>query len=145
MTASANQETNFKPFYPIATPGSIVWTAYPELEGIPAKRRPALVIANDPESHAVIVAYGTSSTDKVFRGEFIIRKSDPDWAITGLEHETKFDLGNTAQLHYTSQWFARAPAHKTKIPKPINPVMGSLTSQARKDAIEANEMLKKKR
>lgn len=144
MTASANQENNYNPFYPIATPGAIVWNAYPELEGVPAKFRPALVIANDPESHAVIVAYGTTSTDKVFRGEFIIRESDPDWAMTGLQHETKFDLGNTAKLYYTSQWFARAPAHKMKIPKPVNPVMGSLTPQARKDAIEAHEMLEKK-
>ncbi|EMC3653701.1 type II toxin-antitoxin system PemK/MazF family toxin [Citrobacter braakii] len=143
MTASANQDTSFTPFFPLATPGSIVWTAFHQLAGVPSKYRPALVIANDPESHAVILAYGTSSTKKVFPGEFIIPKSDPDWAMTGLEVDTKFDLGNTVQLHYTSQWFARAPAPKTKIPQPTNPVMGNLTPQAYKDVAVASTQIKK--
>lgn len=143
MAAQSSNSTNLNPFHPLATPGSIVWCKFPNhnLPGVPAKLRPALVLANDPTNHAVIVAYGTTNTSKCFDGEFIIRKTDPDFAITGLQFDTKFDLANTAQLFYTDEWFARAPAHKTRIPQPTNPAMGALTPTAMNSAGEANEAL----
>ncbi|MGC0875039.1 type II toxin-antitoxin system PemK/MazF family toxin [Pantoea agglomerans] len=141
MTANSNQSTAFNPFHPLATPGSIVWCKYPNLPGVPAKLRPALVLANDPVNHAVKVAYGTTSKKKCYPGEFRIFTTDPDFALTGLEFDTKFDLANTAKLFYTDEWFARAPAHKTTIPKPKTPVMGSLTQTAREAASDAFEQL----
>jgi len=146
MAANNNQSSTSNPFHPLATPGSIVWCKFPNhnLPGVPGKLRPALVLKNSPEDHAVIVAYGTTRTDKCFPGECIISVIDPDFAITGLQFDTKFDLANTVKLSYTTEWFARAPAPKTKIPQPLNPAMGALTPTAMKDARQANEDLQKK-
>lgn len=146
MAANNTQISTSNPFHPLATPGSIVWCKFPNdnTSGVPAKLRPALVLKNSPEDHAVIVAYGTTRTDKCYPGEFIITANDPDFAITGLQFDTKFDLANTVKLFYTTEWFARAPAPKTKIPQPLNPVMGALTPTAMKDARQANEDLQKK-
>lgn len=146
MTAQSNQSTTSNPFHPLATPGSIVWCKFPNHDalGVPGKLRPALVLANDPKNHAVIVAYGTTNTKKCYLGEFLILKSDPDFAVTGLEHDTKFDMANTVQRFYTDEWFARAPAHKTRIPQPVNPAMGALTPTAMKNASQAHDDLQKK-
>ncbi|MEL7698420.1 MULTISPECIES: type II toxin-antitoxin system PemK/MazF family toxin [Pantoea] len=143
MAAQSSNSTTFNPYHPLATPGSIVWCKFQNhnLPGVPAKLRPALVLANDPTNHAVIVAYGTSNTSKCFVGEFIIPTTDPDFAITGLQHDTKFDLANTVKIFYTDEWFARAPAHKTRIPQPTNPTMGALTPTAMNSARAANEAL----
>lgn len=144
MTATSNQSTTFTPIHPLATPGSFVWCKFPNLPGVPAKLRPALVLANDPVNHAVIVAYGTTSKKKCYPGEFRVFTNDPDFALTGLQHDTKFDLANTAQLFYTDEWFARAPAHRTRIPKPTTPVMGTLTPTSRTAAQAANAALQQK-
>ncbi|MDT0178164.1 type II toxin-antitoxin system PemK/MazF family toxin [Enterobacter sp. BRE11] len=146
MTAQSSNSSTSNPFHPLATPGSIVWCKFPNhnLPGVPAKLRPALVLANDPKNHAVIVAYGTSNTKKCYTGEFRILKTDPDFAVTGLQHDTKFDMAHTVQLFYTDEWFARAPAHRTTIPQPVSPAMGTLTPTAMKDAKSAHLALQAK-
>jgi hypothetical protein len=55
----------------------------------------------------VRAAYGTSQdVEQRYAGELTIRATDPK---TGLDRDTKFDLGNTVRLSFDTKWFAPSP------------------------------------
>nr|WP_243465125.1 hypothetical protein [Photorhabdus temperata] len=105
----------------------MLWCRFPQCVGVPGpKPRPALVLAASPAEHALVVAYGTSQkTDKIYPGEFVIETTDPDFVLTGLAFDTKFDLNHRLKLYYTSEWFSIAPARRT-FPIPVSPHIGML-------------------
>ena len=58
------------------------------------------------------MAYGTSQKlDRMVAGEFAIRKFDntPAFALAGLSYDTKFNLGETADLPWDESFFAVPP------------------------------------
>ncbi|WP_242689500.1 hypothetical protein [Photorhabdus cinerea] len=84
------------------------------------------MLAASPTEHALVVAYGTSQkTDKIYLGEFIIPTTDPDFDLTGLAYDTKFNLNHRLKLYYTSEWFNVAPPRRS-FPAPVSPRMGIL-------------------
>ncbi|MDR2186789.1 MAG: type II toxin-antitoxin system PemK/MazF family toxin [Azonexus sp.] len=98
------------------TAGEIVWCHFPDAIQHKPKARPALVLTvfdDDTPQFTVSVAYGTSQrTTRLYRGEFaILRASNPAaYAAAGLSYDTKFDLRQTFDLPYNSDWFAVPPA-----------------------------------
>jgi hypothetical protein len=60
---------------------------------------------------SIVVAYGTSQkTDRLHSGEFVIARPDGDaWRLSGLSYETKFNLRQTVELPFNSEWFAVSP------------------------------------
>jgi len=96
-------------------PGDIVWCRFPQggIFGPGPKSRPALVLqVGEADGHAVArVAYGTSQkVHTLFSGEFAILPEDTAaYAVSGLSHATKFDLGVTRELDYNNLWFAVPP------------------------------------
>lgn len=106
-----------KLWWPKPQAGEIVWCHFPELPAVqPApKPRPALVVRvfEDDQPHfRVLVAYGTSQkTRSLRRGEFLIGSNlgDP-YLLSGLSHDTKFNLGAVVELDYSSEWFKVPPA-----------------------------------
>ena len=102
--------------------GEIVWCHFPDNITPRPKPRPAviLIVFDDeaPRFH-VQVAYGTSQrTTTLHRGEFsILRASNPNaYETAGLSYDTKFDLKQTIELPYTTEWFsvpAAAPHGQT--------------------------------
>jgi hypothetical protein len=78
------------------------------------KPRPALIITVFEDlapQYSILVAYGTSKkTTHLRTGEFVISSKHPAaYKLSGLSYDTKFDLGKTVELPYSSQWFAIAP------------------------------------
>lgn len=115
-------------FEPLPEVGDIVYCRFPQTLGNPGpKPRPALVVSLikfADGSPGVRVAYGTSQKmNSLKSGEFAITSADgAAYELAGLSHPTKFDLGNTQDLPYTTEWF-RVP------PKPAygqTPKLGSL-------------------
>ena len=71
------------------------------------------------------VAYGTSQrTTTLHRGEFsVLRERNPAaYDAAGLSYDTKFDLMQTLDLLYTTEWFSVPPA----APHGQTPKLGTL-------------------
>jgi len=98
------------------TAGEIVWCRFPDDINPRPKPRPALVLVvfdDDAPRFTVRVAYGTSQrTTRLYRGEFsILRDRNPAaYMAAGLSYDTKFDLRQTLDLSYSTEWFAVPPA-----------------------------------
>ena len=104
------------------TAGEIVWGHFPDNVSPRPKPRPALILAvfdDAAPQFDVRVAYGTSKrTTTLQQGEFaILRDRNPAaFAAAGLSFDTKFDLKQTLDLPYTTEWFsvpAAAPHGQT--------------------------------
>ena len=98
------------------TAGDIVWCHFPDHIHPRPKPRPALVMAvydDDAPAFSVEVAYGTSQrTTALHRGEFAILRERhlAAYQAAGLSFDTKFNLGQTVTLPYTTEWFSVPPA-----------------------------------
>ena len=98
------------------TAGEIVWCHFPNFVTPRPKPRPALILAvfdDAAPQFDVRVAYGTSQrTTTLYRGEFaILRDRNPAaFKAAGLSFDTKFDLKQTLDLPYTTEWFSVPPA-----------------------------------
>jgi len=106
------------------TAGDIVWCHFPDGINPKAKPRPALLLAvfdDDAPNFHVRVAYGTSQrTTSLHRGEFAILRlhNQAAYDMAGLSYDTKFDLKQSIDLPYTTEWFAVPPtAPHGQIPK----------------------------
>ncbi len=92
------------------------------------KPRPALILIvfdDDAPRFEVRVAYGTSQrTTTLHRGEFLILRSrnPAAYQTAGLSYDTKFDLKQTVDLSYTTEWFSMPPA----APHGHSPKLGTL-------------------
>lgn len=106
--------------FDLPAPGDLVWCRFPEdLRLKPApKARPALVLAvghkdDEPGMPMVRVAAGTSrktAAGQVYPWEMLVERTDAvEFRATGLSYTTKFNLRNTLELPYTSEFFAAAP------------------------------------
>jgi hypothetical protein len=110
------------------TAGEIVWCHFPDHISPRPKPRPALILAvfdDDAPRFEMRVAYGTSRrTTTLYRGEFaIVRDRDrAAFEAAGLSFDTKFDLKQTVDLPYTSEWFSVPPA----APHGQTPKLGTL-------------------
>ncbi len=110
------------------TAGEMVWCHFPDDIHPRPKPRPALVLAvfdDDAPQFTVRVAYGTSQrTTALHRGEFAVLRAGNlvAFAAAGLSHDTKFDLKQTLDLPYTTEWFSVPPA----APHGQTPKLGSL-------------------
>ncbi len=110
------------------TAGEIVWCHFPDDINPRPKPRPALILAvfdDDAPQFTVRVAYGTSQrTTTLHRGEFaILRDRNPAaYEAAGLSYDTKFDLRQTLDLPYTTEWFTVPPA----APHGQTPKLGTL-------------------
>ncbi|MGC0971889.1 hypothetical protein WKH29_11450 [Pantoea agglomerans] len=117
-----------KQFNPLASVGDIVWCYIPhaECEGEPGPYpRPGLVVKRSVEDHAVMVVFGTSQkTDRVYDTEFVIRKGEAGYTVSGLARDTKFDMSRMYKLPYDSDWFDLAPIQNGVAT--TSPVMGVL-------------------
>ncbi|MBC5768208.1 type II toxin-antitoxin system PemK/MazF family toxin [Ramlibacter albus] len=98
--------------------GEIVWCWWPDKGSkvLPGpKPRPCLVLEldeSDPVQPHVLVAYGTSrKLAQLHPGEFAItRAGHPHaFAAAGLSFDTKFNMGQTAWLPYSTRAFDVAP------------------------------------
>ena len=95
--------------------GEIVWCHFPVGINPRPKPRPALILAvfdDDVPQFTVRVAYGTSQrATTLHRGEFaILRDHNPAaYEAAGLSYDTKFDLRQTLDLPYTTEWFKVPP------------------------------------
>ncbi|MFH8136366.1 hypothetical protein ABU178_19675 [Pantoea osteomyelitidis] len=124
----ASDEINEPQQYPVLPQlAKLVWVRFPHTIGVPGPYpRPALVIAVSREHHAVKVVFGTSQkTDRIYPTEFVVRKTDPDYHLTGLSYDTKFDMSRQVNLPYNSEWFAIPPAREGH-PVPTTPELGTL-------------------
>ena len=107
------------------TAGEIVWCHFPDDINPQPKPRPALILAVfdvDAPHFTVSVAYGTSQrTTNLHRGEFsILRERNlVAYEAAGLSYDTKFNLKQTVDLPYTTEWFSVPPAaphgHRPKL------------------------------
>jgi hypothetical protein len=110
------------------TAGDIVWCHFPDNISLRPKPRPALILAvfdDDAPQFEVRVVYGTSQrTTTLYREEFsILRQRNPAaYAMAGLSYDTKFDLKQTFDLPYTTEWFSVPPA----APHGQSPKLGTL-------------------
>lgn len=132
-----------EPFLPIEeapTYGSIVWTRFPEVKGVPGpKCRPALVLATGlnqkhaPEYATVQVAYGTSNLklDRPVSQLHLIVQNISALNQFRLPQTTRFDLDQIIWLPWSSRWFQAREGYLT-------PKIGDLTS----DYIQRLEVLK---
>jgi hypothetical protein len=71
------------------------------------------------------VAYGTSQrTTTLHRGEFTIlrERNRAAYEAAGLSYDTKFDLNQTLDLPFTTEWFSVPPA----APHGQSPKLGTL-------------------
>lgn len=106
--------------FELPEPGDFVWCRFPEdmrLKPAP-KPRPALVLAvghkdGDVSAPMVRVAAGTSrktASGQVYPWELLVEHADaPAFQVTGLSYTTKFNIRNTLELPYTSEFFEPAP------------------------------------
>ena len=103
-------------WWPEPTAGDIVWCHFPDDIHPRAKPCPALTLAvfdDDAPEYSVQVVYGTSQrTTTLHSGEFaILRINDAAaYETAGLSYDTKFDLRQTLDLPYSSDWFTVPPA-----------------------------------
>jgi hypothetical protein len=103
--------------------GDIVWCHFPDNITPHPKPRPALIVTvfddHAPE-FTVEVAYGTSQkTTSLHRGEFGIYQNQnaSAYKAAGLSYDTKFNLGQTVELPFSTQWFSVPPGSLTQEPK----------------------------
>lgn len=110
------------------TAGDIVWCHFPDDVTPRAKPRPALILVvfdDDAPHFDVRVAYGTSQrTTALQRGEFSILRdrNRAAYEAAGLSYDTKFDLKQTLDLPFTTEWFSVPPA----APHGQTPKLGTL-------------------
>jgi hypothetical protein len=110
------------------TAGEIVWCHFPDRITPRPIPRPALILAvfdDDAPRFAVRAAYGTSKKTNALRaGEFsILRDRNPAaYEAAGLSYDTKFDLKQTLDLPYTTEWFSVPPT----APHGQSPKLGTL-------------------
>jgi len=110
------------------TAGDIVWCHFPDDIHPRPKPRPALILVvfdDDASRFEVRVVYGTSKrTTTLYRGEFSILRSQTPAAYqaAGLSYDTKFDLKQTLDPPYTTDWFSVPPA----APHGQSPKLGTL-------------------
>ncbi|MDB5822539.1 MAG: hypothetical protein JWR21_1243 [Herminiimonas sp.] len=108
--------------------GDIAWCHFPDNINPHPKPRPALILVvfdDDAPQFRVRVAYGTSQrTTALHRAEFsILRLRNPAaYEAAGLSYDTKFNLGQTVDLPYTTEWFSVPPA----APHGQSPKLGTL-------------------
>ena len=94
------------------TAGEIVWCHFPDFVSPQPKPRPALILAvfdDATPQFDVRVAHGASQrTTTLYRGEFSILRDRKRAAFeaSGLSFDTKFDLKQTLDLPYTTEWFS---------------------------------------
>ena len=106
------------------TAGDIVWCHYPDYINPRPKPRPVLILVvfddNAPQFEVQVV-YGTSQrTTMLHRGEFSILRdlNAAAFRAAGLSYDTKFDLKQTIDLPYTTEWFSVPPtAPHGRMPK----------------------------
>ena len=102
-------------WFPAPSPGDIVWCRFPQgRHSAPGpKPRPALVlrVGEDRGRPVVEVDYGTSQkVDALYAGEFAITPADrAGYEGAGLSYPTKFNLAETFELDFNSEWFAVPP------------------------------------
>ena len=110
------------------TAGDIVWCHFPDDIHPRPKPRPAFILVgfdDDAPRFEVRVVYGMSKrTTTLYRGKFsILRERNPTaYAMAGLSYDTKFDLKQTLDLPYTTEWFSVPPA----APHGQSPKLGTL-------------------
>ena len=110
------------------TAGEIVWCHFPDYVSPRPKPRPALILAvfdDAAPKFDVRVAYGTSQrTTTLHRGEFAILRDRnlAAFEAAGLSFDTKFDLKQTLDLPYATEWFSVPPA----APHGQTPKLGTL-------------------
>ena len=110
------------------TAGDIVWCHFPQGISPRPKPRPALILAvfdDTAPQFEVRVVYGTSQrTTMLYRGEFSILRDRNAAAFdaAGLSYDTKFDLKQSIDLPYTTEWFSVPPA----APRGQSPKLGVL-------------------
>ena len=98
------------------TAGDIVWCHFPDNISPRPKPRPALILAvfdDNAPRFDVRVVYGTSQrTTMLHRGEFSILRdrNAATFGAAGLSYDTKFDLKQSIDLPYTTEWFSVPPA-----------------------------------
>ncbi len=98
------------------TAGDIVWCHFPDTVSPRPKPRPALILAvfdDEAPRFEVRVVYGTSQrTTMLYRGEFSIlrARNAAAFSAAGLSYDTKFDLKQSIDLPYTTDWFSVPPA-----------------------------------
>ena len=100
--------------------GDIEWCHFPDHIHPRPKPRPALVLVlvlamfdDDAPKFHVKVAYGTSQrTTNLYKGELVILREQHGAAFeaAGLSFDTKFDMGQTLDLPYSTEWFSVPPA-----------------------------------
>lgn len=97
------------------TAGDIAWCHFPDDIHPRPKPRPALLLAvfdDDAPQFTVRVAYGTSQRATTLqRGEFSILRDRHSAAheAAGLSYDTKFNLRQTVDLPFTTEWFPVPP------------------------------------
>lgn len=110
------------------TAGDIVWCHFPDNISLRPKPRPVLILAvfdDTAPQFEVRVVYGTSQrTTMLRRGEFSILRDRNAAAFdaAGLSYDTKFDLKQSIDLPYTTEWFSVPPA----APHGQTPKLGAL-------------------
>lgn len=105
-------------YHPLPAIGDIIWCKFPQHEdlGHPGpKARPGLILNVFPDLYAVLIVYGTSRTEPVYKGEFVI---DSQLETAGLSWPTKFDLNRLQKLPFNTAWFAVAPGVEIATPLP---------------------------
>lgn len=111
---------------PIA--GDIVWCQFADDIHPRPKPRPALTLVvfdDDAPQFTVRVANGTSQgTTTLYQGEFsILHDRNPAaYEAAGLSYDTKFDLRQSVDLPFTTEWFSVPPA----APHGQTPKLGTL-------------------
>jgi hypothetical protein len=103
-------------WWPEPTAGEIVWCHFPDGISPRPKPRPALIFAAFDEEaprFSVRVAYGISQKTNALRGgEFLISATlhPAAYRSAGLSYDTKFDLSQTVDLPFSTDWFSVPPA-----------------------------------
>lgn len=115
-------------WWPEPEAGDIVWCHFPDNIKPKPKPRPALVLMvfdDEAPQFEVRVVYGTSQrTTSLYRGEFAIlrRLNRAAYEMAGFSFDTKFDLKQTVDLPYTTDWFSVPPT----APHGQTPKLGTL-------------------
>ena len=127
-------------WWPLPTPGDIVWCRFPELprRSPGPKPRPALVleVVEREDGGEILVVYGTSQRiDRLSGGQFAItRLAHPAaYKAARLSYDTKFDFRQSVRLPWNYEFFAVPPA----APNGQTPILGTLHTSMMKAAAAA--------
>ncbi len=110
-------------WWPEPAAGDIVWCHFPDNIIPHPKPRPALIVTvfdDDAPEFVVEVAYGTSQkTRSLHRGGFGIYQAQNSIAYktAGLSYDTKFNLTQTVELPFSTQWFSVPHGSLTQEPR----------------------------